>query len=213
MTTREPILKPVAISALRPTQMTVGLREVREKRKQWRELTEKNGPEFLGRHMVPTVLGPKGRHYVLDHHHLVRALHDEGVKQVLVTVEADLSALPKTSFWVFLDNRAWCHPYDAKGVRRAFVDIPTTIAGLKDDPYRSLAGELRRAGGYAKETVPFTEFLWADFLRRLIKPKLVTDDFGTALSKALKLARSAKAQHLPGWCGPADDDQGVAPPS
>jgi hypothetical protein len=30
--TREPVLRPVAILSLRPTQMTVGMREVKEKR-------------------------------------------------------------------------------------------------------------------------------------------------------------------------------------
>ena len=35
--TREPILQPVPILSLRPTQMTVGMREVKEKRKRWRE--------------------------------------------------------------------------------------------------------------------------------------------------------------------------------
>jgi len=200
---REPILKPISIADLRPTQMTVGLREVEEKRRQWRELAEKHGPEFLGRHMVPTVLGPKGHHYVLDHHHLVRALHDEGVKEVLATVEADLSALKKTSFWIFLDNRAWCHPYDDKGARRDFDAVPTSITELKDDPYRSLAGELRRAGGFAKDTTPFSEFLWADFLRIRIKPKAVAKDFGVALEKALALSKTKDAGYLPGWCGPS----------
>jgi hypothetical protein len=42
-------------------------------------------------------------------------------------------------------------------------DLPKTVAGLIDDPFRSLAGELRRAGGFAKDTTPFSEFLWADF--------------------------------------------------
>ena len=36
MSVREPILKPVAIADLRPTQMTVGVREVKKKRKRWR---------------------------------------------------------------------------------------------------------------------------------------------------------------------------------
>ena len=201
-TSREPTLKPVAITDLRPTQMTVGLREVEEKRRQWRELAEKHGPEFLGRHMVPTVLGPKGRHYVLDHHHLVRALHDEGVEEVLATVEADLSGLKKTSFWVYLDNRAWCHPYDDSGVRCDFEAIPTHFGQLKDDPYRSLAGELRRGGGFAKDTVPFSEFLWADFLRVRIKPKAVAKNFESALGRALTLAKTKDADYLPGWCGP-----------
>ena len=35
--TREPILHPVPILSLRPTQMTVGMREVKEKRKRLRE--------------------------------------------------------------------------------------------------------------------------------------------------------------------------------
>jgi len=42
------------------------------------------------------------------------------------------------------------------------------MADLADDPYRSVAGELRRQGGFAKDTTPFSEFLWADFLRRRI---------------------------------------------
>jgi hypothetical protein len=39
MSVREPILKPVAIADLRPTQMTVGVREVKEKRKRCPLLT------------------------------------------------------------------------------------------------------------------------------------------------------------------------------
>jgi hypothetical protein len=35
--TREPILQPIPILSLRPTQMTVGMREVKEKRKRLRE--------------------------------------------------------------------------------------------------------------------------------------------------------------------------------
>jgi hypothetical protein len=203
MTPREPILRPVPIADLRPTQMTVGLREVGEKRRHWREMSELHGSEFLGRHMIPTVLGPKGRHYALDHHHLVRALHDEGVKDVLASVEADLSGLKKASFWVFLDNRAWCHPYDDAGARRDFDAIPESFGDLKDDPYRSLAGELRRAGGFAKDTTPYSEFLWADFLRPRIKPKAIERNFETALDKAMTLAKSLAAAYLPGWCGPS----------
>jgi hypothetical protein len=57
MSVREPILKPVAIADLRPTQMTIGIREVKEKRKRWREEDKKKGAQFLGKHMIPVVLG------------------------------------------------------------------------------------------------------------------------------------------------------------
>ena len=60
-----------------------------------------------------------------------------------------------------------------------------TVADLKDDPFRSLAGELRRVGGFAKDTTPFSEFLWADFLRRKMSRKGVEDNFDKAIEKAL----------------------------
>ena len=202
MSVREPVLIPVPIGELRPTQMTVGRREVEEKRRVWRERANSDGPEFLGRHMIPVLLGPKGRRYVIDHHHLACALQAEGVAEVAVNVVADLSGLSKPEFWVYCDNRGWCHPFDAEGARRSYNEIPKKLDQLADDPYRSLAGELRRAGGFAKEITPLEEFTWADFLRRRVKPTLLANDFGAALTKAQKLAHSRAAGHLPGWCGP-----------
>src|SRR5450631_2521758 len=148
--TREPILHPIPILSLRPTQMTVGMIEVKEKRKRMREnwrkhkSTEKQG-EFLGRHTIPVILGPKKRHYVIDHHHLALALHEEGLEHILTAVVADLSELKSDAFWVVLDHHRWVHPYDASGRRRDFDAIPASIAELVDDPFRSLAGALRRA--------------------------------------------------------------------
>jgi hypothetical protein len=205
-TVREPRLKPVPLAELRPTQITVGMREVHEKRKRWKELKDGKDGDFLGKHMIPVILGPKDRHYVIDHHHLGRALLDEGVKDILVTVVADLTKLEKDAFWVFLDNRGWTHPFDDEGQRRTYADVPKTLAELVDDPFRSLAGELRRAGGFAKDTTPFAEFLWADFLRRRIKRANVEKNFEQVLEKALQLAKTADANFLPGWCGPIPEN-------
>ena len=202
---REPMIHPIPILELRPTQMTVGMREVKEKRKRWREQEKKKQAESLGKHMIPVVRGPDKRYYVVDHHHLARALHDEGVKDILVTVIGDLRMVEKDAFWGVMDNKRWVYPYDAKGERRPFKDLPKSITELKDDPFRSLAGELRRAGGFAKDTTPFSEFLWADFLRRKISTKTVDENFAKALEKSLALARSQDATYLPGWCGPAPD--------
>jgi len=202
--TVEPRLHPVAISELRPTQITVGMHEVEMKRIHWRAEREEKGADFLGRHAVPVVIGPKQRLYLIDHHHLALALHLEGEPQVLTTEVADLSRLGKDEFWSVLDNRCWMHPFDAEGRRRGKEEIPRRVSGLVDDPYRSLAGALRLAGGYAKAEAPFSEFLWADFLRRRVKSDLVERFFPKALRKAVDLARTREAEHLPGWCGPSD---------
>jgi hypothetical protein len=202
---REPIYTSTPLKELRPTQITVGMREVKEKRKRWEEKHGKKAGEFLASHMIPVVLGPKKQPYVTDHHHLARALHEEGVTRVATTVVLDLSRLEPHSFWFVLDNRALMHPFDAKGERRHYRDIPDAIEGLVDDPYRSLAGELRRVGGYAKDTTPFSEFLWADFLRGRVDRDKIENHFKRALDDALKLAKGRDADYLPGWCGPVDD--------
>jgi hypothetical protein len=121
-----------------------------------------------------------------------------------VTVVADLSAIDKDTFWFVLDQRNWMHPFDRTGVRRSYKSIPRSVQELQDDPYRSLAGELRRLGGFAKDTTPYSEFLWADFLRKRIRTGLVETDFKRSLRTALELAKSKDAEYLPGWCGPSE---------
>ncbi|PZV36123.1 ParB-like protein [Mesorhizobium kowhaii] len=205
-TQREPLLTPVAVEDLRPTQITVGMREVALKRQMIRSQSAGKTRVFLGTHMVPVVLGPKKRNYVTDHHHLAHALLEEGIRDVLVTVISDLSGLDnKDAFFVVLDNRGWMHPFDEKGRRRRYDAIPKTMAELADDPYRSMAGELRRQGGFAKDTTPFSEFLWADFLRRRIDRNGVAKNFDKAMKDALTLAKGKDADYLPGWCGPTSD--------
>jgi hypothetical protein len=201
---RDPILTPIRIESLRPTQITVGMHEVRVKRKGLHKRRSKTIGRFLGDHMIPVILGPKDRHYIIDHHHLALALLDEGIKNVLVTVIADLSMLERDQFWIVLDHHNWVHPYDNGGRRVSFAQIPKSVDKLKDDPFRSLAGELRRAGGFAKDTTPFSEFLWADFLRRRIPRRRVDKNFSAAVRQAMKLAKAQEAHYLPGWCGPSD---------
>ena len=201
-TSREPILKATPILSLRPTQMTLGMEEVRLKRGHWRQHDRKELTAFLAAHMVPVIIGPKLAPYLIDHHHLARALHDEGVKSVFVTVVADLHRLDVDLFWNFLDLHGWTHPYDAKGKRRDYSALPKTVKAMQDDPYRSLAGELRNIGGFAKDSTPYSEFLWADFLRKRIGRKAVEKDYAAAVERARALAKTSDANYLPGWCAP-----------
>ncbi len=191
----------VPVEQLRPTQMTVGAREVEKKRDQWRSADHDKRIELLRAHTVPAVLGPKGRHFIVDHHHFAKALLDEGAETLAVYVLADLRHLPKDQFWTFLDNSAWCHAYDHNGKRQALSDIPSKLAKLADDPFRSVVGEILRRGGCAKSNAPFFEFLWADFYRHYLPDRLVEHDFEDAVKRALTLAKSPQARSLPGWAG------------
>jgi len=196
----------VALAELLPTQITVGAAEVAAKRTQWTGLKRKERAKLLTSHCFPAVKGPKGRYYITDHHHLGLALHEEEVDTVWVMPLADLSDTEGETFWRVMEFRRWVHPYDEKGQRAAYTAIPTRISKLRDDPYRSLAGFVRQAGGYAKDAAPFSEFLWADFFRPLVSKKQLQADGNTALpmellQHAVALARSAEAHYLPGWTG------------
>jgi hypothetical protein len=201
-TIREPSLHATPVLELRPTQMTLGLREVALKRRAWKEQGLKKLDGFLAHHMAPVVIGPGGDRYLIDHHHLARALYDEGVGNVFVAIVADFHRLDVPTFWNVMDFHGWTHPFDAKGRRRDCADLPKTIKDMEDDPYRSLAGELRSVGGFAKDITPFSEFIWADFLRPRIKAKELHKNFEAALTRATDFAKSEAANYLPGWCAP-----------
>ncbi len=89
----------VPVTDLHPTQMTVGFREVEIKRRQWRESDKEAQTKLLRRHVVPAVVGPKGRYYIVDHHHFTRALLEEKAPLVAVYVVDDLEGLDKDEFW------------------------------------------------------------------------------------------------------------------
>jgi len=203
---RAPLSHPVDIAELKPTQITIGLKEVETRAARLKTLAQQDGEKLVRKHVIPVVKGPKEKYYVIDHHHLCRAMLVAGSTQVSVTVVLNLLRLDKDAFWVFMDNRGLVHPFDDEGKRCDYRDIPKSIEDMTDDPFRSLAGALRRKGGYAKDTTPFSEFLWADFLRRRVDRKDVEKNFGAALQAALKLAKSAEADHLPGWCGPVEEE-------
>lgn len=203
---RAPLSHPVGIAGLKPTQMTLGLREVQTRAAHLEALAKQDKDKLVRTHVIPVIKGHKDKYYVIDHHHLCRAMQLAGQDQVSVVVVLDLSRLEKDAFWVFMDNVGLVHPFDDHGKRCDYKDIPKSIDDMADDPFRSLAGALRRKGGYAKDTTPFSEFLWADYLRRQIDRKEVEKDFDTALKTACALAKKTDANYLPGWCGPVEEE-------
>jgi hypothetical protein len=200
------------IADLHPTQITVGFREVVQKRLRWRTRIRKASEKGAPKLVAPIVLGPGGAFYLIDRHHLACAIRDEGVQEVHIRQIADFSALAPQDLWPALETRGWCRPYDAEGRRRPFGDIPHTLDALRDDPFRSLASALRRAGGFTKKAAPFSEFAWADFLRHRISSSAVVTDFDGSLDRALILARTPAACRLPGWQPDPATGVGVSAP-
>jgi hypothetical protein len=139
----------------------------------------------VDKHLFPAVRGPGGNYYIVDHHHLGRALLDGGVDHSYVVLLKDFGVLEIDEFWVVMDHHQWVHPYDELGHRRPITDLPEKLQQLVDDPYRSLAGEVRHSGGFPKDATPFAEFLWADFFRRRISLADLQRDANAALRKAL----------------------------
>jgi len=189
----------LAISELRPTQMTIGYSVVRRKREKWRGEADKT--ESLKRRPVPVVLGPGRQWWIIDRHHLVRALHEEGISSVPADVVEDLSGLRISAFASAMEAQSWLHPFDGSGRRSSLAGMPVHVRDLTDDPFRSLASEMRRRGGYLKDPTPHSEFKWADFLRTRFDAAELAVQFDSVMSEALKLARGPAAEHLPGWRG------------
>lgn len=194
-----PALVRAKLAQLRPTQFSVGYAEVELKATEWKKLKRKQRHQQLESHVFPAVLGLEGAYYIVDHHHLGIALMEEGLKEVWVATLDDLSWLEPAIFWRTMEFRAWTHPYDHRGRRREYAEMPKKLTKLQNDPYRSLAGLVRLAGGYAKDQAPFSEFLWADFFRPRIGARLIADQQAQATSMGVKLARSRAARYLPGW--------------
>jgi hypothetical protein len=198
-------LHRVAVTKLRPTQMTVGFREVERKQQEWAALGKKKRRAAMAEVLFPAVIGPRKAYFILDHHHSAVALAHEQAEEVEVGVVTDLSKLKAADFWIYLDHLSWVHPYDQHGKRRSLNEMPSSLSALRDDPYRSLAGEVRDMGGFAKSDAPFLEFLWTNYFRAHVRSDWVRSHYRKALKRALRLAASPKTRYLPGWVGERGD--------
>ncbi|MBG1233552.1 ParB-like protein [Aestuariivirga litoralis] len=191
----------VSVKALRPTQIAVGMKLVKAKRRglhaRLREPQEL--VDFILDNPMRVVAGPKTKLYVIDHHHLAFALLEEGFKTAPVVLVADLSTLPVADFWAQMEAKGWLYPFDGDGRKQTAAAIPRDIEDMQDDPYRSLAGFVRQEGGFLKSPAPYAEFAWADYYRPLIARKLLKRDFDKAVRMARKLAGKPEAAHLPGF--------------
>ncbi len=191
----------VSVEALRPTQSNVGMIEVNRKASKLSSLSKKELKSYLRENPVPVVLGPGGEMYAIDHHHLCRAVMKIGRDKVFVKIVADFSDLSRQDFWSEMIRRNFVYLKDQKGRNIETRDLPKSMKDLKNNRYRSLAGVVRRLGGFSKDRSPSAEFVWAEFFRSRIsfdydKGKTA---FNKAVKQALKIAQQPEARSLPGY--------------
>jgi hypothetical protein len=186
----------VAIDDLRPTQSCVGFLEVDAKAKKIEKMSHEERQTFLKENPVPVVNGFHNHFYIIDHHHMARAVLQAGHQHVHIKVLEDLSHLDKNDFWKCLHKKGYIYLKNAKGEDISPEDIPKRVSAMKDDPYRSLAGFVRKAGGFDKNQTPFSEFRWAEFFRNKIKFENTRKGLEKVLPQAIELAKSPEAHHL-----------------
>lgn len=195
--------RPVLL--LRPTQFSLGMEQVKFKTRRLQSLSKRKLAAHLHQRPFPIVVSPQGESYIIDHHHLLYACWQIGVKAVEVEIKCDLSqtSLSYKKFWKTMVLSHWAYLYDQFGEGpRDPLYLALDIRGLADDPYRSLAWAVREKGAYENSMETFAEFEWANFFRqqRLLEAA-GRDDFERAAAKAVKLAKDSAAKALPGYKG------------
>ncbi|EKX40747.1 hypothetical protein GUITHDRAFT_164608 [Guillardia theta CCMP2712] len=154
---------------------------------------EKDGSlrTYLMSNTVPTVIGPSGKLYITDHHHLSRALlqsflpYDKPYihRLLYLCINEDLSKYDEQGFWDEMQSRQLVWLYDNEGNNITVHDLPQSVKYLKDDPYRTLAMYVRQSYGFIKcgsksanskfpqceggnvTAKPYIEFKWAKLYR------------------------------------------------
>ena len=191
----------VGIEKLRPTQFSVGYREVDERAKQIAQKSPKKLKAYVEEHLPQIVIGPGDQPYLIDGHHLALALLQAHMAtNVEVRVEANWRKLSRGEFWNKMKEHGWVYLYDNRGQGPLDVEkLPKTVTELTDDPYRALAWAVRKRGGLDKTTASFAEFKWADFFRSRVRLGSQPGDFDRAVEEALKISHSPKAKDLPGY--------------
>lgn len=191
----------VNINQLHPTQLMVGYQQVNEKVNQIKHLKHKKIEEYLDKHIVPIIIGPDGKMFIIDHHHFCYAAHIANIDNVYGTIVKDWSnCASHDEFWDLMIDHHYIWLCDTDGIKlnisQYLLQLPNLIKDLKDDPYRSLAGIIRKSGGYNKDLTPFSEFHWANFFRIKIPQLKLTKE---TIDYALYLSKSEDAKNLPGY--------------
>ncbi len=201
------------ILEIKPTQFSVGMIAVGKKIEKLQSMSAKKLAEYLSENPVTVVKrisdpescernpAPGPTFYMIDQHHLSRALLELNHSAVRAKVIAEVMANDDDSFWWVMKQKNFVYLKDRNGNTRSPLELPNKISNVADDPWRSLAGEMEDQGMICKKDgIYYFEFIWADFLRTRIPEILIKSDFEAAVQSAAALVDSPDARSLPGAC-------------
>lgn len=211
----------IKIKDLYPTQFSIGNQEVLCKANFLDHLSRAELEDYLnkGKHTIPVIIS-QNRYYVIDGHHLTRALLITVGDDIKVNAEVienwnkytfeefELAMIEKNLFYLYDSGQGPISP-----------TLLPTFYNLDDDLFRTLSWLVRRAGGFDKGNIMYVEFIWADWLRTQIQlpapdaptkycnivpysslcipnQKLLLESL---IIPGLELALSPAAKDLPGW--------------
>ncbi|MBV7600130.1 MULTISPECIES: ParB-like protein [Aeromonas] len=191
----------VSLDQLHPTQGGVGQIQVDSTQAELADKSAEQLDKLMKKKEIPVVIAPDGGYWLVDRHHLTKALWQQGVKRARVKVIARLQ--DKASFWSQMQNHHWAWLKDEQGQPLTPQQLPRHIGELPDYPYRTLAGLLQDAGYFSKkDQVYFVEFAWASWLGQQMDWLPVNAaNLADRLAQAKRLACNDKAKGLPGYPG------------
>ena len=195
-------LLEVPLQALQPTQLCVGMAEIRSRQLDFAADDAKQRRRYLKRKPTPLVRSASGELWMVDRHHRLRALLElDPNATAFGYVVLQLEVSERHAVLEHLHQRGWLYLYDGRGLGPLHpTALPSSLSGTQDDPYRSLVWKLKREGLVAAAPlIPFHEFRWGAWLRSRNLPPFSSERLDPALPAARALVRSQAASHLAGW--------------
>lgn len=141
---------------IRPTQAVLGFAWLQRKVNKNFQSSKDSQKEMDGE-IIPLIRGPDGVLYLVDGHHTLGALDISSFHSVMVTVQliCDWSDLKETDFWQQMESNGFTYLYmaplpDSAPLKFSPNDLPKMLdmesspPSMKDDPWRSWAGFVRK---------------------------------------------------------------------
>ncbi|MBR8827121.1 MAG: hypothetical protein DSM107014_04315 [Gomphosphaeria aponina SAG 52.96 = DSM 107014] len=166
----------ISIGDLHPTQAHVGMYQVNYT-VAWLKLIEDGKSqkfasieELLKQKVVPVVIGPEGKLYLVDHHHLLRAIWNyyQGNPNTKVYIKYLQNWEDKPDFWAAMQTNNYTY-LETRGKEIQPSELPNSIGDLTDDPYRAAVGMAMQWGLFKQpegEAKYFYELKWGDCLQK-----------------------------------------------